>query len=87
MRSRDERDDEPGEVEAHLLALDDIAATLRDDSRAPVRICAWCESACVAGDWYDSDLVTFAWRVDAHASHTICPECFARVLPNVPYPR
>jgi hypothetical protein len=86
MRSQDEREDEPGGVEGHLRALDDMAATLRDDSRASVRICAWCESACVAGEWYDSDLVTFAWRVDATASHTICPACFARVLPNVPYP-
>ena len=55
MRSQDEREDEPGGVEAHLRALDDMAATLRDDSRASVRICAWCESACVAGEWYDSD--------------------------------
>ena len=78
--------DEPDDVESHRLALDDIEATLRDDRRAPVRICAWCEAACVAEDWYDSDLVAFAWRIDPRASHTICPECFARLLPDVPYP-
>lgn len=73
-------------MESHLLALDEIVAALRDDPRAPVRICAWCEAAWVAGHWYDSDLVTFAWRVDPRASHTICPECFARLLPGMPYP-
>ena len=78
--------DEPDDVESHLLALDDMEASLRDDRGAPVRICAWCEAACVAKAWYDSDLVTFAWRIDPRASHTICPDCFSRLLPDVPYP-
>jgi hypothetical protein len=80
-------DDEGDDAEGHFLRpREDLESNLRD-RRAHVRICAWCESVCVEGSWYPkSDLITLVWRLDARASHTICPDCFQRLVPGVPYP-
>jgi hypothetical protein len=65
----------------------DLEAVLCD-RRAPVRICESCDAVRIEDAWYHADLITFAWRVDPHVSHahTICPECVARAVPDVPYP-
>jgi hypothetical protein len=53
-----------------------------------VRICESCDAVCIEDAWYQADLITFAWRVDPHVSHShsICPECIVRAVPGVPYP-
>jgi hypothetical protein len=65
----------------------DLEAVLCD-RRAPVRICESCDAVCIEDAWYHADLITFAWRVDPHVSHshTICPECTARTVLGTPYP-
>jgi hypothetical protein len=54
---------------------------LLDRERAACRVC-------IEDAWYHAELITFAWRVDPHVSHShiICPECIARAVPGVPYP-
>jgi hypothetical protein len=64
----------------------DLEEILRE-RRARVRICAWCDAVFVEGTWYaKTELMTFAWRLDPRASHTICPTCFSARLPGVAYP-
>jgi hypothetical protein len=65
----------------------DLEAVLCD-RRAPVRICESCDAVRIEDAWYHADLITFAWRVDPHVSHShiICPECIARAVPRMPYP-
>jgi hypothetical protein len=78
--------DEPDDVDSHLLASD--LEALARDARSRARICAWCAAVCIEGAWYHAELISRAWRVDSRAlySHTICPDCFARAVPGVPYP-
>ncbi len=78
---------EDDEVDAHLRAAPEDAESLLRERRAAVRMCAWCDAVFVEGAWYGaSSLLTATWRVDRRVSHTICPACFERVLPGVPYP-
>jgi hypothetical protein len=79
-------EDTDDDAEAHAARMEQAESVLRE-RRARVRICAWCESVGFEGTWYPkASPLTFVWRVDPRASHTICPACFAEMLPDVPYP-
>gem|GEM_PF-5873550 len=83
-----EEPDAAGDAQAHRQrAASDQAESLLRDRRARVRVCAWCGAVSFDGEWYPAErLMTYAWRLDPRASHTICPTCFAEAAPGVPYP-
>lgn len=59
----------------------------RGNERDPfsITICAWCGRRAVAGRW-EEDVEVHAHRSEAPTSSSICPSCFSKLAPGVPYP-
>jgi hypothetical protein len=59
-----------------------------DDDRGEPRrvtICAWCGRRAEGGRWEDEAEVV-AHESELAGSSSICPRCFDRLAPGVPYP-
>jgi hypothetical protein len=49
-------------------------------------VCAWCGRVQLGETWLLGLLAKLFSRLGVGASHTICPQCFARHARGVPYP-